>query len=114
MQIANLKVYLHHGSGGVAYSRSYKIQRLTQELAPEAKPNLLFAGHWHTPCILPGYRNVEAVQMSAFQAQTPYLKQKGVYPFVAGLIVEVLPDRRGIASVKYQWLSFYKMRKEDW
>lgn len=109
----NIKVALMHGRGGVAYARSYKSQKIVEQVASENKPHFLFLGHYHVPNHIPGYRNVETVQMSCFQGQTPYLVAKGLYPFVAGLIVEVKPDSAGLASVKYEWIPFYKIKKDD-
>lgn len=70
-------------------------------------------GHFHVPNIIPGYRNVEVVQMSCFQAQTPYMTGKGLQPHVAGLIVEIQTDDSGLAKVKYEWIPFYRVRKND-
>lgn len=109
-----LKARILHGSGGVAYARSYKLQKIVEQLAPEQKPNMLFAGHWHTSAHLPAYRNVEALSMGCFQAQTGYLLSKGLYPTVSGLIVTVWPDEKGIARVQYEWVPFYEMKEEDY
>jgi hypothetical protein len=108
-----LKIALMHGHGGVAYARSYKIQRTTEQLSSDNKPHFLFLGHYHVPNITPGYRNVEAVQMSCFQSQTPYMATRGLQPFVAGLIVEVQVDDVGLAKAKYEWIPFYHHKKND-
>lgn len=105
-------VALMHGNGGVAYARSYKIQKVCEQLSPENKPNMLFLGHFHIPNITPGYRNIEAVQMSCFQSQTPYMATRGLMPWVAGLIVEIRTDDKGLANISYEWIPFY-IRKEN-
>jgi hypothetical protein len=51
--------------------------------------------------------------MPCFQAQTPFLASKGLFPFIAGIIVTVTPDENGLASVNYEWVPFYKVRKRD-
>lgn len=108
-----IKIALMHGRGGVAYARSYKLQKIIEQLAPEHKPNMLFLGHYHVPDHIPGYRNVEGIQMPCFQAQTPYLAAKGLFPFIAGLIVTIQPDAKGLASVTYEWIPFYEVIKDD-
>jgi predicted phosphodiesterase len=113
VDIENVRVALMHGHGGVAYARSYKIQKVCEQLSPEHKPNMLFLGHYHVPNITPGYRNIEAVQMSAFQSQTPYMATRGLMPFVAGLIVEIQTDEIGLAKVSYEWIPFYVRKKND-
>lgn len=114
VQLGNINIGLMHGRGGVAYARSYKGQKIVEQLAPENKPHLLFIGHYHVPCIIPGYRNVELVQMSCFQSQTPYLVGKGLFPFVAGLIVTAQEDDKGLAKVTYEWIPFYEHIKDDY
>lgn len=109
-----IKIALFHGRGGVAYARSYKLQKVLEQISPEHKPHLFFMGHYHVPSYLPGYRNVEGWQVPCFQSQTPYLVAKGLYPFVAGLIVTVQVDDMGIAKVVWEVIPFYKVVKDDY
>lgn len=113
VQVGNVRIGVFHGTGGTAYATSYKSQKLVEKIPGGEKPNLLFLGHYHHPNIIPGYRNVETVQMSCFQAQTPYMAAKGLYPFVAGLIVTVQEDKDGLAKVIYEWIPFYQAVKND-
>lgn len=108
-----IKIAMFHGRGGVAYARSYKLQKVLEQIAPEHKPHLFFMGHYHVPNYLPGYRNVEGWQLPCFQSQTPYLVSKGLYPFVAGLIVTVQEDESGISKVMWEIIPFFKMREKD-
>lgn len=115
VKMNGLTAYLHHGRSGNAYARSYRLQKLIEQLAPEQKPNLFLLGHYHCPCILPGYRNVEAVQLPCFQAQTPFLKTSGLFPFVAGLIITIVPEKkRGIGRITYEWVPYYRMKEDDY
>lgn len=114
IKIENIDFYLMHGDGGVAYARSYKPQKIIEGFSPEAKPHILLAGHWHVSCHLPAYRNVEGFMLPAFQAQTPYLKRKGINPVVAGLILRVYPDDKGLAKITTEWLHWYIMRERDY
>jgi len=109
----DINIGLMHGSGGTAYARSYRLQKIIEQLAPEMKPNILLLGHYHCSCLIPAYRNVEAVQVGCFQAQTPYLASKGLFPSVSGLVVNVTTNEGGIATINYEWLPFFKMLKDD-
>lgn len=73
LQMANISVGIMHAGGGVAYARSYKPQKIVEQLSPEKKPHLMFIGHWHVACSIPRYRNVETFSLGAFQSQTPLL-----------------------------------------
>lgn len=111
--VGGLKIGLMHAAGGVPYARSYKPQKIVEQLTPEMKPNFLFIGHWHVPAMVPSYRNVETVSMGCFQAQTPFLVRLGLQPVVSGLIVEMKVDGSGLSSVKYEWIPFFKPVKND-
>ncbi|MEA3347316.1 MAG: metallophosphoesterase family protein [Candidatus Auribacterota bacterium] len=109
----NIIIYLMHGSGGNAYARSYKMQKIIEQFAPEKKPHILLLGHYHVPCHLSGYRNVEGFQLPCFQAQTPYLKAKGLYPFIGGEIVEWTHNKKGTTSFRYETIPFYVVDQGD-
>ena len=112
-QIDGIKVAMMHSAGGVAYARSYKLQKIIEQLAPEVKPHMLFVGHWHVQAHIPAYRNVEAFSMGCFQAQTPFLTRLGLFPNIGGVILEVITNESGIKSVKTEWIPFYIPKKND-
>lgn len=109
---SGLNVGLMHGDSGNAYARSYRLQKISEQISP--KPNILLVGHYHTACILPQYRNIEAVQMPCFEWQTTWEKGKALYPTVAGLIVTVTPNKRGIARIVYEFVPFYIPTDKDY
>lgn len=113
VHIDGIKVGIMHGAGGVAYARSYKLQKIVEQFSPEVKPHMLFVGHWHIQCHIPHYRNVEAFSMGAFQAQTPFLTRLGLSPDMGGLIVEFRTDDKGLLGVKAEWIPFYVPIKND-
>jgi predicted phosphodiesterase len=112
-KVDGIKVALMHGAGGVAYARSYKLQKIIEQLAPEQKPHMLFVGHWHIQAHIPAYRNCEAFSMGCFQAQTPFLTRLGLFPNIGGVILEVVTDESGIKSVKTEWIPFYVPKTND-
>jgi predicted phosphodiesterase len=113
-----LSIYLQHGGGGMAYARSYKMQKLIEQMAPESKPDLYFLGHWHTTCALFEYRNVTAFLMGCFQSQTPHLRRFGLYPEIGGLIMEVTINektrKQTLADMKFEWVPFYIPIENDY
>jgi len=114
VQMGGIKVAIMHSGGGVAYSRSYKPQKIVEQLSSESKPHMIFIGHWHVTCYIPQYRNVETYSIGAFQSQTPYLVRAGLNPNVSGLICEVVTDKTGLKSVKSEWIPFYVPTKNDY
>ena len=118
IDIGPVSAYLMHGAGGVAYARSYKLQKIIEQFAPENKPDLLLLGHYHVPCHLPAYRNVEGWTLASFEAQGPYLKRKGLFPVIMGMIIKVRIndfDRKdGIVMVEPKYIPFYVPKEKDW
>ncbi len=107
-----------HGDSGNTYARSYRMQKIIEQAAPEAKPDVLVLGHYHTNVLLPEYRNVTGLQLGCFQAQTPYLVRKGLYPEVSGWIVEFKVNNKGRrgnkVGINFRFVPFYKMKKKDY
>jgi predicted phosphodiesterase len=114
INLDTIRIAIMHSDGGISYARSYRVQKIIEQLAPESKPHLMFVGHWHVNAMIPAYRNVEGVSIGAFQSQTPYLVRKGLMPNVSGLVVEVEVNDKGLVGVKYDWRHFYEMKKNDY
>lgn len=112
-KIKGLEVGLHHPGGGVAYARSYKIQKYIENMVgfiasiPSATaPILQLFGHWHIPCHLPLYMGVDAVSLPCFQSQTPYLAEKGLMPVVGYAIAEIYLDKdNNLTSTKIDFIN---------
>lgn len=116
--IGPLKVYIQHGARGNTYARSYRLQKNIEGFAPEAKPDLYFLGHYHIGCYLPEYRNVFSAMVPCFQSQTPFERRLGLYPEVAGMIVEVTVNdhfrKSGMVGMKLEWFPFYVPIERDY
>ena len=116
--IGPLRIYMQHGGSGNAYARSYRLQRNIEQFAPQAKPDIYFLGHYHSSDYLPMYRNVAAAMVSCFQSQTPFERRHGLYPEVAGMIVEVVINdvhrKNGLVGIKVEWIPFYVPKVKDY
>ena len=114
IDIGGIKIALMHGAGGASYARSYKLQKIVEQLSPEAKPHMLFLGHYHVQCHIPAYRNVESFMLGCFQAQTPFLTRLGLFPNIGGMIVEMVVENGDLKSIKTEWIPFYIPIKNDY
>lgn len=111
---SGLDVMLMHPDGGVPYARSYKLQKIVEQMPADTKPHILLCGHWHVPCHVTGYRNVEAMSLMCFQSQTPYLRMKGLAPVVGGLMCEATYSSSGLDSLKTHWVRYPSTVDKDW
>ena len=114
MKLGKILVYLMHGAGGVAYARSYKMQKIIEQIPPEKKPHILLLGHYHVQCHLPTYRNVAGFQLPCFQTQTNYLMAKALFPEIGFLILTITPNAKGIFKYDTEWFPFYVPVKDDY
>lgn len=102
----NLTIRLVHPDGGPAYARSYKPQKIVEQMAPDSKPDILILGHWHIANHLPGYRNVEAFCVPCFQSQTPYIARKGLAPVIGGILFEAEYGESGLMNLMTKWVLY--------
>lgn len=108
ISLGGIKIELWHGSGGGAYSLSYKLQKYIESYVPGEKPRFLFVGHYHTSAYLPIYRNVDAFLSSCFQGETLYTKRKGIHPTTGGWILDIeLTDKKEVVYTKAGFVPFY-------
>lgn len=112
--IGPLTIRLLHPSGGTAYARSYKLQKIVEQISSDDKPHILVMGHWHIAAHVPGYRNVEAFAVPCFQSQTPYLQTKGLAPVIGGLLWEAEYDANGLRDLTSRWCLFRRPVEKDW
>lgn len=114
IEIGKIKIQLMHPDGGNAYARSYKMQKIIEQMSSSKKPNILLMGHFHTASILPQYRNVYGIQLPCMQDQTAYLKRKGLNPDIGIVILDITPDTKGIAKLKVEYIPFYEPLAGDY
>jgi len=115
--IKGLKIGMQHPGGGVSYARSYKMQKIIENMIgfitsiPNAtSPILQLFGHWHIPCNLPSYMGINAVSLPCFQSQTPYLEQKGLMPVVGYALAEIWLDKDD--NLSKTTINFYNLNSQ--
>jgi hypothetical protein len=110
----NCKLELRHPWDGTAYALSYKLQKMIDAMPGGEKPNLLAVGHYHKTEYL-FYRNLHGFQTGTFQAQTPYMRGKGIAAMMGGWIVEIdVEDDGSIRKIKQSFIPYYKAIKDDY
>lgn len=110
----NCSLELRHPEDGTAYAFSYKSQKMIDAISGGEKANIMGIGHYHKGEYLP-YRNIHAFQTACFQAQTPWMRGKGIAAVVGGWIVEVrLNVDGGIERIRHEFIPFYTSIREDY
>ena len=117
-------IRLVHPSGGIAYARSYRVQKAIENLAFEAlaeamkeemppMTSILVLAHFHLTNHSPE-PPLHGVLAGCFQGQTPYLKAKNLVPHIAGLILEIKFETRGKLSQVAHRPIFFEEIEDDW
>jgi predicted phosphodiesterase len=117
LELHGIRFYIMHPTGGVSYARSYKLQKLIEQMSPQNKPQVFLSGHFHVTCTLKSYRNVYGMLLPCFEAQTPYLLEKGLYPEVGFTVLRVtVGDTRpgDLVRVVDESLPFFEPNAEDY
>lgn len=110
----NCTFELRHPGDGTAYAISYKSQKMIEAMSGGEKPNLIGVGHYHKCEYLP-YRNVHLFQTGCLQAQTPWMRSRGIAAIMGGWIVEVrLNVDGGVERVRQDWFQFYTAIRDDY
>lgn len=116
VDVGPCRIFMAHGSkGGIAYARSYKIQKLLEQMdtVERQQTDLALYGHWHIGMHLPGYQSIEAFAVPCFQRQTRFLKSLGLQPVVGGIVLEIEFGQRGVWSVKTDWRLYREPVSND-
>ena len=117
-------IRLVHPSGGVAYARSYKLQKAIESLAFEAlreamadelppMTSLLIMGHYHLSNHTPE-PPLHGILAACFQGQTDYLKAKNLTPHIGGIIIELQFEKYGKLSSVFHKPILVTEIEDDW
>ena len=77
LKIGKLKIRLFHGVGGLAYAKSYKLQKYLDATPLEDRPDILQTGHIHQSFYMKQDKT-HCFQTSCLEDQTPYCRSLGL------------------------------------
>jgi len=110
VEIGGVNILLIHPSGGAPYAKSYRAQKIAENIPSGEKPHLLVIGHLHYAVYM-FYRLMHILHAGAFQWQTPYLKEKSLNPDVGGWTVRVRiakDKKKSIVAITPSFIPFFR------
>jgi predicted phosphodiesterase len=114
VKVGRLLVQICHPHMGSAYALSYRPQKWIEQLSSENKPHLVLMGNFHK-CLQLDYRNVFALLLPSFQAQSAWMASKGISSYIGSVILEVGTEPKGMTpSVQVEWLLERVPKEKDW
>lgn len=96
VDVNGIKFCLDHPSGGIPYGRSYRPQKLIENLVAEmelsGEAKIILIGHLHVAFFML-YKGVAGFLVPCLQDKTKYIEAKGYTPWLGIWIVEVIMDQ---------------------
>lgn len=117
VEVGGLRILVQHGAkGGGAYGKSYKPQRLLEQLSVEerSQTHIALYGHWHTELYLGRYQGVFGFSLPCFKAQDRFLRSLGKNPTIGGVVLEVEFTRDMKVWNLRQDFRYYEPRLNDY
>lgn len=91
----------HHGWGSMSYAKSYKPQKLIENIDTRNQPDVFASGHWHDALYM-SYRNIHSFLVWSFLKQNLLAKRFNLGTVIWWWIVE--------ANLKDDWSSEIEMK----
>lgn len=117
VELGPIRFLLQHGAkGGGPYGKSYKPQRLLEQLEPveRERTHVALYGHWHTDLYLGSYQGLFGFSLPCFKAQDRFGRTLGRAPVIGGLILEIEFTRdMSIWNLRQEW-RYYAPRLNDY
>ncbi len=113
LSIDGLNAYLVHPRGGMPYAKSYRIQKINEQLPVGRQIVLNLVGHLHSYALTQDH-GVTGFLVPCFQSQYGWMASGGLHPEIGGLILDVwLRDDGGVARIRHELVRFQR-RERDW
>lgn len=115
VDIKGIKFCLDHPSGGIPYGKSYRSQKLIEnlvsemELTDEAK--ILLEGHLHVAFFML-YKGMAGFMDACLEEKTKYIEAKGYTPWLGCWIIEVVVDQyENITKIVPRYIPFESKKR---
>lgn len=95
----------HHGWGAMSYAKSYKPQKLIENIDTRNQPDIFASGHWHNALYM-AYRNIHSFLPWAFLKETLLSKRFNLGNTVGWWIVEVDIKDDGSSTIQMKFIEY--------
>lgn len=106
LNIGKLRIRLFHGKGGLAYAKSYKVQKYLDSIPLDERPNILQTGHIHQSFYMK-QDDTHCFQTSCLEDLTPFARSMGMSNDKSVWWVDVyMNDKGNVQNVKQELETF--------
>lgn len=100
-----VNINAHHGWGSMSYAKSYKPQKLIENIDPRDQPHIFASWHWHEALYM-AYRNIHTFLPWAFLKQNLLAKRFNLGNTIGGRIVEVDINSDGSSIIQMKFVEY--------
>lgn len=98
---------LIHPGDGTSYALSYQLQKRVNNMSGGEKPKILVTGHYHKYFVM-FYRNVICISLPSFQAQSGWMRGKGIQSDMGYVVAEItINEHNDIIQFNHQFFPFF-------
>lgn len=95
----------HHWGGNMSYAKSYKPQKLIENIDTRDQPDIFASGHWHDALYM-AYRNIHSFLPWAFLKQNLLAKRFNLGTTIWGWIVDVDIKEDGSSEIQMKFIQY--------
>lgn len=103
IKLNGVDINLHHWGWSMSYAKSYKIQKLLENINPKDQPNIFASGHRHTSLYV-FYRKIHSFLPWAFLKENLLAKRFNLDNTIGGWVIEIDIDEKGWSHIKTEFL----------
>lgn len=103
IKLNGVDINLHHGWGSMSYAKSYKIQKLLENINPKDQPNMFISWHRHTALYM-FYRKIHSFLPWAFLKENLLAKRFNLDNTIWWRIVEIDLDWKWWSKIKNEFI----------
>lgn len=104
IKLNGVDINAHHWWGSMSYAKSYKIQKLMENINPKDQPNIFASGHRHTALYM-FYRKIHWFLPWAFLKENLLAKRFNLDNTIGGWVIEVEIDEKGWTKIGMNFIK---------
>lgn len=105
IKLNGVSINAHHGWWNMSYAKSYKPQKLIENIDTRNQPDIFASGHWHDALYM-AYRNIHSFLPWAFLKQNLLAKRFNLGTTIWGWIVEVDIKEDGSSEIQMKFIQY--------
>lgn len=105
IKLNGVSVNAHHWGWNMSYAKSYKPQKLIENIDTRNQPDIFASWHWHDALYM-AYRNIHTFLPWAFLHQNMLAKRFNLGTTIGGWIVEVNIKEDGSSDIEMKFIQY--------